>query len=46
LFLKPVEPTRLFRAIDDVLARWNPPALNVVHRSGKEKPRVFGHNAR
>jgi len=46
LFLKPVEPTRLFRAIDDVLERWNPPELNVVRRSGKAKPRVFGHLAR
>ncbi|HEV2561936.1 MAG TPA: response regulator [Rhizomicrobium sp.] len=43
LFLKPVEPTRLFRAIDDVLARWNPPELNVVRRNVKEKSRTFGH---
>jgi len=43
LFVKPLEPTRLFKAIDDVLARWNPPPLKVVPQQRKEQRRAFGH---
>jgi CheY-like chemotaxis protein len=43
LFLKPIEPTRLGRAIGDALKNRHPAALRAVKTRTAEERRCFGH---
>lgn len=43
LFLKPVEPTRLFAKIDETMRSWHPPKLRSVENPAPRPPAHFGH---
>ena len=43
LFLKPIEPTRLRIAVEDVLKNWNPPGPRAVNTGAPRPARHFGH---